>query len=77
MRVVLRSGNTLQLTCRHQLTGQDARPSLDALSAVVSELHLLLVEADRVAENAEYGTRTHDIIVESLLLEVSIERNEK
>ena len=77
MGVVVRPGNTFELSCRDKLSGKDACSSLNTLAAIVGELHLLFVEVDAVAEDAEHGTRTHDIVVKALLLEVSIERNEK
>ena len=77
VRVVLCPGDTLQLSCRHQLTGQDACAPLDALATVVGELHLVLVELDAVTEDAEDGTRAHDVGVEAFFLMVSILRNQK
>ena len=77
MGVVVRPWNTFELSCRDELSGKDACSSLDTLAAIVGELHLLFVEIDAVAEDAEHGTRTHDIGIEAFLLEVSIERNEK
>ena len=44
-------------------------PSLYPLPTVVGELHLLLVELDAVAKDAEHGTRTHDIVVKALFLQ--------
>ena len=61
MRVVVSTGNTLQMTCRHKFSGHYACTSLDALSAIVGELHLLLIELDTVTEDAEHRTRTHDV----------------
>ena len=70
--VVLSPWNTLQLTCGDKLTHKDACASLYTLTAIVRELHVVLVELDAVTEDAEYGTCTHDIRVEAFFLEVSV-----
>ena len=69
MRVVVRPGNTFELSCRDKFSGKDACSSLDTLASIVGELHLLFVEVDAVAEDAEHGTRTHDIGIEAFLLQ--------
>ena len=69
MGIVLRPWHTLHLSRRHQFTHQDVAPSLNPLPSVVGELHLLLVELDAVAKDAEHGTRTHDIVVKALFLQ--------
>ena len=69
MRIVLCSGYTLELSCRHQFTHQDIAPSLDALPSVVGELHLLLVESHAVTIDGEHRTRTQNVGVETLFLE--------
>ena len=69
MGVVVRPGNTFELSCRDKLSGKDACSSLNTLAAIVGELHLLFVEVDAVAEDAEHGTRTHDIGIEAFLLQ--------
>ena len=77
MRVVVCTRYTLYLSCCHQLSRQNAGTTFYPLTAIVGELHLVLVKLDTVTEDAEYGTRTHDVGVEAFFLEVSIERNEK
>ena len=77
MRVVVRPGNTFELSSCNKLSGEDACTSLNTLAAIVGELHLFFVEIDAVAEDTEHGTRAHDIGIKAFLLEVSIERNEK
>ena len=74
MRVIVGSGNTLQMTCRHQFSGHDACTSLDTLSAIVGKLHLLFIELDTVTEYAEHSTRTHDIWVEAFLFQCVVLR---
>lgn len=69
MRIVLRPRHALHLSRRHQFTHQNIAPSLYPLPTVVGELHLLLVELDAVAKDAEHGTRTHDIVVKALFLQ--------
>lgn len=69
MRIVLCSGYTLELSCRHQFTHQDIAPSLDALPSV-GELHLLLVESHAVAIDGEHRTRTQNVGVETFSLSV-------
>ena len=69
MWVVVSSRHSFQLSCRHQFTGQHIGSTLDALSAVVGELHLLLVELDTVTEDAEHGTCSHDVGVETLFFQ--------
>ena len=77
MRIILRPRHTLHLSRRHQFAHQDIASSLYPLPTIVGELHLVLVELDAVTEDTEDGTRSHDIAIETFLLEVSIERNEK
>ena len=77
MRIIIGSRYSFQLTCSYEFSHQYAGTSLYALTAIVGELHLVLIEVDTVTEDAEYSTRTHDVGVETFLLEVSIERNEK
>ena len=69
MWVVVSSRHSFQLSCRHQFTGQHIGSTLDALSAVVGELHLLLVELDAVTEDTEHGTCSHDVGVETLFFQ--------
>ena len=69
MRVVLRPGYTLELSRRNQFAHQDIAAPFDTLPPVVSELHLLLVEGDTVAENRKDGTRSQDVGIEAFLLE--------
>ena len=69
MRIVLRPRHALHLSRRHQFTHQNIAPSLYPLPTVVGELHLLLVELDAVAKDAEHGTRTHDVVVEAFFLQ--------
>ena len=69
MWVVVSSRHSFQLSCRHQFTGQHIGSALDTLSAVVGELHLLLVELDTVTEDAEHGTCSHDVGVETLFFQ--------
>ena len=71
MRVVFCSRYTFQLTSRDKLAHENACTSLNALTAIVGELHLVLVEMDAVTENAEHGTGTHDIGVKTFLPKVS------
>ena len=61
MRVVVGTRHTLQLTCSDKFSCQDACSTLDTLTTIVSELHLVLVKLDAVTEDAEYSTCTHDI----------------
>ena len=70
MRIVLRPRHALHLSRRHQFTHQNIAPSLYPLPTVVGELHLLLVELDAVAKDAEHGTRTHDIVVKAFSFSV-------
>ena len=69
MRVVVRPGNTFELSCRNKLSGEDACTSLYTLATIVGELHLLFVEVDAIAEYAEHSTRTHDIGIKAFLLQ--------
>ena len=57
------------MTCCDKLTGQNARPTLNSLPAVIGELHFFFIELDAVTEDAENGTRSHDIGIEALLLQ--------
>ena len=77
MRIILRPWNSLQIALCHQLTHKDRCPSLNALTTIVGERHILFTESDAVTENTEDSTRSHDIAIEAFFLEVSIERNEK
>ena len=77
MRVIVRSRHSFQLTSGDKFSHKDACASLDALTAIVGELHVVLVELDTVTEDTEHGTCSHDVGVKAFLLEVSIERNEK
>ena len=72
MRVVFRSWYSLQLTSCDQLAHQDACAPLNALTSIVGELHLVLVEMDAVTEDAEHGTGSHDVGVKTFLPEVSV-----
>jgi len=72
MRVVFRSRYAFQLPSRDKLAHQDACTPLNALTAIVGELHLVLVEMDAVTEDAEHGTGSHDIGVKTFLPEVSV-----
>src|SRR5574344_292281 len=69
VRVVVSPGNTFELSCRNKLSGEDACSSLDTLATIVGELHLFFVEIDAVTEDAEHGTRTHDIGIKAFLLQ--------
>ena len=69
MRIVLRPRHTLHLSRRHQFTHQDVAPSLYPLPSVVGERHLLLVELAAVTIDAEHCTRTHNTVIETLLLQ--------
>ena len=69
VRVVLRTGNTGKLTGGNQLTGQDARATLNPLATVIGPLHRLLIEIDGVTEDTEDARRTEDIIIKTLLLQ--------
>ena len=77
MRVIFCPRHPFQLTCSDKLAHENACASLNALTAIIGKFHLVLVEIDAVAKDTEHGTRTHDVGVETFLLEVSIERNEK
>jgi len=69
MRIVFSPGHSLQLSSGDKLAHQDACASLNALTAIIGKLHLVLVEVDAVTEDAEHGTRTHDIGVKALFLQ--------
>ena len=69
VRVVVRAGDPAELSGCDELAHQDAAAALDALPAVVGELHILRVDLDGVAVDAEDRARTHDVRVEALLLE--------
>ena len=74
MWVVVSPRNSFQLSCRHQFTGQHIGSALDALSAVVGKLHFLLVKLNAVTKDAEHGTSSHDVGVESLFLQCIVLR---
>ena len=67
--VVVRAGYAPELTGGHKLAHKDAAPSLDPLPAVIGELHVLGIDADGVAVDAEDRARSHDVRVEALFLE--------
>ena len=69
MRIIIRPGHSLQFAGRHQLTGENGSPSLDALSPVIGKLHFFLVEVDTVTKYREYRTRSHDVVIKSLFFQ--------
>ena len=77
VRIVVSSRYSLQESFGDKLTHQDTGSTLDALSSIIGECHRFFVEGDTVTEDTEYCTRTHNVAIETFLLEVSIERNEK
>ena len=67
MRVILSPRHSFQLTCSDKLAHEDACASLNALTAIIGKLHLVLVEMDAVTEDAEHGTGSHDVGVKTFL----------
>ena len=56
MRIIVRSWHSFQLTCGNKFSHEDACTSLNALTAIVGELHIVLIEIDIVTEDAEHRT---------------------
>ena len=69
MRIVLGSRHTLQIALSDQFTHQHGSSALDTLTAIIGEGHILFTETDTVTEDAEDGTRSHDIAIETFLLQ--------
>ena len=67
--VVLSTGHAHQLTGGDELADGDVRAALNTLTAVIGELHGLLIEINGVAVDTQHARRTDDIVVETLLLE--------
>ena len=77
VRVVLGTRNTLQIAFCDKLAHQNTGSTLDTLSAIVLEGHILLIELDAVTEDTEYSTGSHDITIKTFLLEVSNTRKQE
>ena len=69
VRIVVRPWHPFQLSRCDQLSHQDGSAPFDALPPVIGELHLSLVKLDAVTEDAEHGTRSHDVVVEPFFLQ--------
>ena len=68
MRIIVRSWHSFQLTCGNKFSHEDACTSLNALTAIVGKLHVVLVELDAVTEDTEHGTCSHDVRIEAFFL---------